>query len=118
MENIGGCLPADSSANASGKSLITFLIIALFAFLAIYRQQAPDALPEDAPLSNFSSARAMRHLRAVAKRPHPAGAPENAEVRNYILQVLASYGIETQVQTTTAINEDLAILVEFAATRH
>ncbi len=60
------------------------------------------ALPEPQGLaaraSEFSSARAMKHVRAITAKPHPAGSPEAAAVRDYILTELSLRGLETEVQ--------------------
>ena len=102
---------AVASKGAYSGGLITSLTLALLAFYAIYRQQPPPALPEDAPLAEFSSDRAMNHLRTVARRPHPVGSSENTEVRNYILRELTNLGAQPQVQTTTSINQDFGVPV-------
>jgi hypothetical protein len=40
----------------------------------------------------------MKHVRAIASKPHPAGSPEAAAVRGYILAELALRGIEAETQ--------------------
>ena len=48
--------------------------------------------------SEFSAERAMKHVRAIASKPHPAGSPEAVAVRDYILTELAMRGIAAELQ--------------------
>jgi hypothetical protein len=47
------------------------LILCLVAFTAIRQQSPPDAALADSPPAEFSSSRAMKHLQAIAREPHP-----------------------------------------------
>jgi acetylornithine deacetylase/succinyl-diaminopimelate desuccinylase-like protein len=82
------------------------LIVAIgFAvFLGIYLLNPPDPAPPNAPLTEFSSGRAMKHLQVIAVKPHPMGSPEHANVRDYILHALIAMGLSPEVQTTTVVN--------------
>ncbi|MFL6283822.1 MAG: M20/M25/M40 family metallo-hydrolase [Pyrinomonadaceae bacterium] len=80
-------------------SLLVFLLFAATALLAIYLQLPPSAVPADAPPSEFSSARALKHIEAFARRPHPIGSAESAAVREYVTGQLRALGLDTQVQT-------------------
>lgn len=64
----------------------------------------PPAIKVNAPLTEFSSARAREYLLAITVKPHPIGSPGHAEVRDFILGELVKIGLQPQVQTTTAIN--------------
>ena len=63
----------------------------------------PAPLPETAPPGEFSSARALRHVRAIAERPHPSGSADHARVREYIMADLRMLGLEPQVQEATGV---------------
>lgn len=60
------------------------------------------SLPEPpglaAPATAFSADRALKHVRAIASKPHPAGSPEAAMVRDYILSELAMLGVPAETQ--------------------
>ncbi len=86
-------------------TFIASLLIAFFAFFGIYQLTPPDATHTSAPLSEFSSARAMKHLEVIAQEPHPIGSPKNTEVRDYILKELAAMGLSPEVQKTTVVNQ-------------
>lgn len=84
--------------------VFTFLFIVFFAFLGLYQLNPPNAAPINAPLTEFSSSRAMKHLEVIAQKPHPIGSPENTEVRDYILKELVARGLSPEVQKTTVVN--------------
>jgi hypothetical protein len=85
------------------KGLVAFLFISLFVFLALYQLRPIDVIPASAPLTEFSSERAMKHLEAIGYKPHPPGSPELANVRDYILSEFTALGFEPQIQSTTAV---------------
>lgn len=73
------------------------------ALLSISSQSPGQIVPNVTP-GEFSSARALDHLQAIAAKPHPIGAPAHAEVRHYIVGELMKMGLEPQLQKTTAVN--------------
>ncbi|MFQ4141704.1 M20/M25/M40 family metallo-hydrolase [Chlorogloeopsis sp. ULAP02] len=83
---------------------LTFLLLLFFALLGIYQVQPPAAVPINAPLVEFSSGRAMKHLEAIAQKPHPIGSPEQAIVGDYIFNQLTAMGLSPEVQQTTVVN--------------
>jgi hypothetical protein len=60
-------------------ALVAVVISAAFAYGASILRR-PAALPKDAPAQAFSAERAMAHVRAIAKEPHPAGSAAMAQV--------------------------------------
>jgi hypothetical protein len=83
--------------------ITSFILTVLCVFFVVNRQNPPEAQPANAPLAEFASGRAMEHLKAVAGKPHPVGAPEHSEVRGYILKVLADLGLNPEVQKTSVL---------------
>src|SRR5688572_19794159 len=63
----------------------------------------PAAAPDSLSAGEFSAERAMRHVRAIAVRPHPIGSAEQRRVADYIMGELATLGLAPQVQEATAI---------------
>lgn len=51
----------------------------------------------------------MRHVRAIAARPHPLGSAEHRRVADYIMGELATMGLAPQVQEATAIGTRYAV---------
>ena len=79
-------------------SFLMLLFLVSCVCLSVYQHRPPDALPATAPATTFSGIRAHKHVEAFAQRPHPAGTPANAEVRDYILRQLAAMGTPGEVQ--------------------
>lgn len=91
-------------SRASAIGIITFLFITLFVFLVIYQTAPPQAGSINAPVTDFSSARAMVQLRAIAQKAHPTGSAELAETRKYILEEMTRLGLNPEVQSTSVVN--------------
>ena len=53
--------------------------------------------PIDAPKTEFSTERALKHLKIISKKPHYVGAPAHPEVRNYIIDELQKLGLQTGI---------------------
>jgi hypothetical protein len=81
-----------------------FLFIVLAAILAIYSQSPPDAASEDAPLEQFSSARAIGYLRPLSAAPRPVGTTAHDEARRFIIDRLNDIGIVAEVQEATPVS--------------
>lgn len=69
--------------------------------LGVVGNEPPPVVPETAPASEFSAARALRHLRVIAAKPHPVGSLENQRVREYLVEQLSTLGLDPQVQEAT-----------------
>jgi hypothetical protein len=98
----------DGSRPASRRSSTALLLAALalvvaLVFVGVYLQSPPAAVADGAPPEVFSAGRAMRHVQAIARRPHPLGSAEHAAVRDYLLKELAALGLQPEVQETTAV---------------
>lgn len=79
-------------------TLATLVVIAAAAAFTLFRMQPPQAASLNAPAAEFSSARAMAHVRRIASAPRPIGSAGHDAARDYILAQLASHEIETSVQ--------------------
>jgi hypothetical protein len=79
-------------------AVLTLLFIALFSFLAVREQQPPPAADASAPATEFSAARALKHVEQISQRPHPVGSQEHQRVQEYIFGQLSALGVEAQVQ--------------------
>ena len=85
--------------------------IFMLAGAAIFALKAPAAAPAGAPQNEFSAQRALVHVRAVARVPHPTGTNANAEVRQYLLGQLSALGLNPQPFTAVGIDNDSWALV-------
>jgi hypothetical protein len=79
-------------------SLPTMAVLLGSTWLGIWSMLPPEPVSDPAPQSEFSSARAMRHLRFIAAEPHPTGSTRNGAVRDYLVNELRGLGLEVQVQ--------------------
>jgi hypothetical protein len=91
-------------------TLISWLGLALLAFLTIWLQQPPKPIPASASAAEFSAERAFRHVEAIAGSPRPIGSASHAAARDYIFQQLRAFGLEPEIEKTTAVNSDAAPL--------
>ena len=88
-------------------ALLTFVLITGAAVYGVVASATlygavPDPAPASAPLTEFSSGRALEHVRVIAREPHTMGSPENAAVRDYLVEELSALGMEPEVQKITA----------------
>ena len=89
-------------------SLIVALVVGLV--LGVYATMPPSPLGADAPTAQFSATRAMADVRIIAAKPHPAGSPENAEVRAYLQQRMTALGMEVSLDAAPIPAKPLARL--------
>ena len=77
--------------------LLVFIVVAA----GLSGIQPPSAAPDAAPIETFSATRAMRHVRDIAKKPHPVGSAAHDEVRDLIVTRLRELGLQPEVQKTS-----------------
>ena len=65
----------------------------------------PPAAGEGVPATEFSSARALKHLAVIAQRPHPVGSAEHQVVFDYLVQEVSRLHGLAEIQTTPAPSE-------------
>jgi len=82
---------------------IAFLFVAICIVFAEHVSRPPGAIPENAPPTAFSAERAMKHVVAIAQRPHPIGSAEHDRVRDYLVAQLRNLGPEPQIQTAPGV---------------
>lgn len=92
-------------------ALGVWCLILLLAALAIFELKAPDALPATSPQESFSAERALVHIRAMTREPHPIGSDTNAAAREYLVAQLSALGMEPQVATAMGIYNGFGALI-------
>jgi Peptidase family M28 len=97
--------PANSGFTAT---LIAWAGLMFVAFLAIWLQRPPSPIPATAAATEFSAERAIKHVEAIARVPRPVGSANHAAARDYILGQLRDFGLEPEIQKTTAVGETSA----------
>ena len=79
-------------------SVISFLLV-LFAIYWSFEASMPDYQPDgQKPENQFSTERALAHVKNISKKPHAVGFEAHTEVRDYIVQELNKMGLEVQIQ--------------------
>lgn len=72
--------------------------LALALLIAVLTLQVPAPVGAGAPVTAFSTERAMVDIREIAQRPHPVGSADHARVRAVLLQRMAELGLQTSTQ--------------------
>lgn len=85
-------------------ALATLIAIVALVVIGLYHTTPPAPAPASVSAAQFSSGRAMSHVRQIAQRPHPTGTLENAAVRDYLLAQLQALGLQAEVQSAFAVN--------------
>jgi hypothetical protein len=92
-------------ARGAAVGVAALLLVVGFALLGLRQLQPPAAVAEGAAATEFSSGRAMRHVRDIAGRPHPIGSAEHARVRDRIVKELAEVGLVPGVQRLSLVSQ-------------
>lgn len=80
------------------KKILAFSLIVLAVYWS-FRALLPTQISNiDTPDTQFSTERALVHLKEISKSPHFLGNDEHTRVRDYIISQLKKMGLETQVQ--------------------
>lgn len=85
--------------------ILSFLIIAFSVFYSFYSLVPHKISGKNTPLEEFSTTRAMEHIKVIAKEPHFAGTQYHREVREYLIKELNKLGLKTEVQSQFSVNE-------------
>ncbi|QNM84972.1 M28 family peptidase [Polaribacter pectinis] len=85
-------------------------LVSVFIILGVIYWSFSDAKPslsnEKATLkTEFSVENALYHLKNITKEAHYVGSEDHKKVQNYIIAELQKMGLETELQTQTAINK-------------
>lgn len=81
-------------AVGAGVAVAVALAVGSFTVLS---GSPPEVAGLETPAAEFSAARAMEHVRALAVRPAPIGAEAHAAVQRYLVERLTGLGLEPEV---------------------
>ncbi len=87
------------------NSVISFLIIVATIYLSFSSLMPKMISDATVPLTEFSTERALVHLKEISKKPHYIGTKEHKKVREYIVEQLHKLGLTTEIQQQVAINK-------------
>ena len=83
-------------------SFITILCTVYWSFTSLLPSETDK---ENIPLTEFSTDRALVHLKEITKKPHYVGTEEHTKVRKYLVAELEKLGLVVEVQSHVAMNK-------------
>lgn len=84
---------------------ISFLLI-LFAVYYSFTSLLPNTISNlNTPATEFSTERALIHLKEISKKPHYIGTEEHTKVKNYLIDELEKLGLKVETQNQVAIHK-------------
>jgi len=92
--------------------IVLFLVLLGVAALSVLLLRPPAPLPERAPADQYSAARALPHIQALAAQPRPIGTAAHAAAQAYLIAQLKRLGLEPQVQKAEAMRDQEVAHVE------
>lgn len=93
-------MPPMADSSPGWQRALLFLLPIVVSAASLPLLTTPSPVGTTAPADQFSSGRAMRHLRRIARSTHPVGSPAHAEVRRYLVQQLGKLELSPQIQQT------------------
>lgn len=83
------------------KSKYSSIIIVLFTLVILFWMKfslMPRESTSEAPLTDFSEKRAIKHIKSIADQPHYVGSANHKIVGNYLEKELQKLGLQTTIQ--------------------
>ncbi len=87
------------------SSLLTFLLILAFLLFTFRSSKSHSIRDLDTPDQEFSTLRALEHVKNIAQAPHYLGSPAHKEVRKYIVSELKKLGLQPEIQKGTSVSK-------------
>lgn len=87
------------------KKYIPILLLAIALYWCLKGNMPQSFTKEDAPATQFSTERALNHLKEIAKNPHYVSAEDHKNVRNYIVKQLEQLGLTVEIQERVSVNK-------------
>lgn len=85
-------------------SLFTIVFLAIVVF-GLYFTMMPQWVSNNESLSEFSTNRALEHIKIISKKPHFVGSENHKVVESYLVNELQKLGLETQIQEGTTLTD-------------
>jgi hypothetical protein len=87
------------------KKAIALLLIIIAVYWSFYALMPHSISGLDTVETQFSSDRALIHLKEISKKPHFVGSDNHEVVRTYIVKELEKLGLETQIQIGNTLTD-------------
>ncbi len=79
-------------------SLITLLILLTSLFYTFYSSKSHSITDLETPKQEFSTLRALEHVKAISEVPHYLGSAGHNDTKNYIVNELIKLGLKPEIQ--------------------
>jgi len=80
------------------SAILSLLLIVGLVYYSFYSLMPQSGTPLDLDSKEFSTERALVHLKEIAAEPHYLGSPGHTKVREYIVSELETMGLEVEIQ--------------------
>ncbi len=87
------------------KKAVSLLLIVIAVFWSFFALIPNNISNLDTAENQFSTERALIHLKEISKQPHFAGSENHEIVKNYIVKELEKLGLETQIQEGNTLTD-------------
>jgi Zn-dependent M28 family amino/carboxypeptidase len=87
------------------SSIVSVLIILGVIYWSFADLKPSLQTSKSSTKTNFSIENALNHLKKISKEAHYTGSKEHKKVQGYIVTELQKMGLETEIQTQTALNK-------------
>lgn len=79
-------------------SALTFLLLLIAVWYTFYSSKPQRISDLETPQQEFSTLRALKHVKAISKSPHFVGSDAHKDSRDYIVNELQNIGLQTEIQ--------------------
>ncbi|MEO5776323.1 MAG: M20/M25/M40 family metallo-hydrolase [Flavobacterium sp.] len=86
-------------------SLLSLLVLVALIFGIFFFMMPQDYDQTEAPLSEFSTKRALSTVKEISKKPHYVGSKNHEIIANYLQKELQDLGLETSIQEGFTMTE-------------
>ncbi|MEO9502537.1 M28 family peptidase [Nonlabens ulvanivorans] len=80
------------------SSALSFLTIIAIIWYVFYSQTPSAAVEDSLPATEWSTARALEHVKAMSVQPHHVGSAAHDDVRDYVVTQLQAMGLQVTTQ--------------------
>jgi len=86
-------------------SAITFFLIILSIWYTFYSSMPQQISDLNTPDQEFSTMRALEHVKQISIEPHYIGSPGHEKAKNYIVATLQKMGLSSEIQEGFSIGD-------------
>ncbi|GAA4111097.1 M20/M25/M40 family metallo-hydrolase [Aquimarina addita] len=86
-------------------SVPTFIFILGFIWYTFYSSMPQQISGSDTPTQEFSTIRALEHVKKIATAPHYIGSYAHEDTKNYIIDQLKKIGLSPEIQEGFAVSD-------------